>query len=56
MQETAHWLTPDPQVHLLAAAATVSGTQRLFANDPGTAIEGGQVPGMCAILDHTTRP
>ncbi|MFG2220081.1 hypothetical protein ACGFN1_35610 [Streptomyces sp. NPDC048685] len=55
MQEAAHWLTPQ-QVRLLAAAATVSGIPRLLASDPGTAIEGGQVPRMCAILDHTTRP
>ncbi|WP_329585612.1 hypothetical protein OG298_40955 [Streptomyces sp. NBC_01005] len=55
VQETAHWLTLDQQVRLLAVVAAVSGIPRLLANDSGAAIE-GQVACMCAILDHATRP
>ncbi|MFE7046321.1 hypothetical protein ACFU9X_45225 [Streptomyces atratus] len=54
--ETAHWLTPDQQVRLLAVVAAVPGIPRLLANDPGTAIGDGQVARMCAILDHATHP
>ncbi|MFE7113468.1 hypothetical protein ACFU98_47800 [Streptomyces sp. NPDC057575] len=56
MPETAHWLTLDQQVRLLAVVAAVPGIPRLLANDPGTAIEDGQVARMCATLDHATHP
>ncbi|MFB6985278.1 hypothetical protein ACFC0C_26650 [Streptomyces sp. NPDC056178] len=55
-QETAHWLTLDQQVRLLAVVAAVSGSPRMLANDPGSFIEDGQAARMCAILDHATRP
>ncbi|MFE1824782.1 hypothetical protein ACFW9S_38035 [Streptomyces anulatus] len=51
----ATWLTPDQHVRLLAVASAVTGTVRLLADDPGTAITHG-VARMCATLDHAARP
>ncbi|NEC03420.1 hypothetical protein G3I37_38480 [Streptomyces anulatus] len=49
MLSEATWLTPDQHVRLLAVASAVTGTVRLLADDPGTAITHG-VARMCAIL------
>lgn len=51
----ATWLTPDQHVRLLAVASAVTGTVRLLADDPGTAIR-HSVARMCATLDHAARP
>lgn len=51
----ADWLTPDQHIRLLAVASVVTGTVRLLADDPSTAIT-HDVTRMCAILDHAARP
>ncbi|MFJ9113429.1 hypothetical protein [Streptomyces sp. NPDC102283] len=44
------WLTAHQQVRLLAVASVATGTVRLLADDPGTALALG-VARMCAVLD-----
>ncbi|MFD4027226.1 hypothetical protein ACFWRV_27520 [Streptomyces sp. NPDC058576] len=52
----AAWLSADQHVRLVAVASVVTGTRRLLADDPGTAVIHGQVTRMCAVLDHAARP
>ncbi|MFF2721554.1 hypothetical protein [Streptomyces sp. NPDC058011] len=49
------WLAPDQHIRILAVASVVTGTVRLLADDPSTAIT-RDVARMCAILDHAARP
>lgn len=50
--QDAPWLTADQQIRLVAVASLVAGAARLLAQDPGTAIEHGQLDRMWALLDH----
>ncbi|UZI33454.1 hypothetical protein [Streptomyces sp. VB1] len=54
--EVAGWLSSGQQVRLLAAVGTVTAIVRLLANDPGSAIEHGELSRMCAILAYAARP
>ncbi|MCR8945051.1 hypothetical protein NW249_23315 [Streptomyces sp. OUCMDZ-4982] len=54
--QEAVWLSPDQQVRLLAVTATVTGSVRLLAEDPGAAITRGQLTRMCTVLAHAARP
>ncbi|MGZ2360971.1 hypothetical protein LRE75_30575 [Streptomyces sp. 372A] len=51
--QDAPWLTAEQQIRLVAVASLVPGAARLLAQDPGTAIEHGQLDRMWALLDHT---
>lgn len=50
--QDAPWLTPDQQIRLVVVASLVTGAARLLAQDPGTAIEHGQLDRMWPLLDH----
>ncbi|MEW1892234.1 hypothetical protein [Streptomyces sp. NPDC085659] len=50
--QDAPWLTPDQQIRLVVVASLVTGAARLLAQDPGTAIEHGELDRMWALLDH----
>ncbi|SEE51353.1 hypothetical protein SAMN05216483_6468 [Streptomyces sp. 2131.1] len=50
--QDAPWLTAEQQIRLVAVASLVAGAARLLAQDPGTAIEHGQLERMWALLDH----
>ncbi|MYW10273.1 hypothetical protein GT034_18235 [Streptomyces sp. SID2563] len=50
--QDAPWLTAEQQIRLVAVASLVAGAARLLAQDPGTAIEHGQLDRMWALLDH----
>ncbi|MFG2569234.1 hypothetical protein ACGFR6_27875 [Streptomyces sp. NPDC048567] len=50
--QDAAWLTLDQQMRLVTAASVVAGAVRLLAQDPGTAIEHGELERMWALLDH----
>ncbi len=45
-------VTQQQQTRLVAVASLVTGAARLLAQDPGTAIEHGELDRMWALLDH----
>ncbi|WP_333732585.1 hypothetical protein [Streptomyces sp. IBSBF 3010] len=45
-------MTQQQQTRLVAVASLVTGAARLLAQDPGTAIEHGELDRMWALLDH----